>query len=275
MSAEWITSSVDFNLRQYGNMLRGGPPASYDPPNTPSRRSTVRTIGLIGGMSWESTVTYYQVINHEVGRRLGGLHSAPLVMHSVDFGPIEAMQHADDWAGCGRVLADAARSVEAAGADFVVLATNTMHRVADAIESAVDIPMLHIADATGARIESAGIERIALLGTRFTMEQDFYRGRLEERFGLEVLVPDEAGRDDVHRVIYGELCRGTVDSTSRARFVDIVAGLADRGAGGVILGCTEIGLLIGDDDVPVATFDTARIHAEAAVERALAPEKRP
>jgi aspartate racemase len=237
--------------------------------SNPNRETDVQTIGLIGGMSWESTVTYYQVINREVARRLGGFHSARIVMHSVDFGPIEAMQHDDDWEGCGRLLADAARSVEAAGADFLVLATNTMHRVADAIESAVSIPLLHIADATGERIRAAGIDRVALLGTRFTMEQEFYRGRLEQRFGLQVLTPDDAGRAEVHRVIYQELVHGTIDDGSRTRYVEIVNELAKQGAGGVILGCTEIGLLIGDDDVAVPTFDTARIHAVAAVDRAL------
>ena len=230
----------------------------------------MQTIGLLGGMSWESTVTYYQVINRTVAERLGGLHSARIVLHSVDFAPIEAMQHRDDWEACGRTLAEAARSLEAAGADFLVLATNTMHRVAPAIEAAVELPLLHIADATARRIQAAGIERVALLGTRFTMEQDFYRGRLEERSDLEVLIPDREARADVHRVIYGELCHGRVDDDSRARFVEIVDSLTARGAEGVILGCTEIGLLIGPDDVSVPTFDTARIHAESAAQRALA-----
>lgn len=229
----------------------------------------MQCIGLIGGMSWESTVTYYQVINRGIARARGGLHSAQLVMHSVDFAPLEAMQHKGDWSRIGTVLADAARSVEAAGADFVVLATNTMHEVAPAIEAAVRIPLLHIADATGQRIAERELRTVGLLGTRFTMERDTYRGRLRDRFALDVLVPDEPARAEVHRVIYEELCHGRIDDASRRRFVEIVERLADRGAEGVILGCTEIGLLIGDDDVPVPVFDTARIHAEAAVERAL------
>ena len=226
-------------------------------------------IGLLGGMSWESTVTYYQILNREVGRRLGGLHSARVILNSVDFAPIEAMQHADDWEGCGRELAEAARVVAGAGADFLVLATNTMHRVAPQIEAAIDIPLLHIADATGDRIRARGLHRVALLGTRFTMEQDFYRGRLASASDLDVLVPGDDDRDFVHRVIYEELCRGRIEDSSRRRFVEIVERLRADGAEGVILGCTEIGLLIGDDDVELPTFDTARIHAEAAVERAL------
>jgi len=229
----------------------------------------VKTIGLIGGMSWESTVPYYQVINRVVGERLGSLHSAKIALYSVDFHEIEQLQHAARWAESGAILADAARAVRRAGADFLVLCTNTMHKVAPQIEAAVDIPLLHIADATAARVTAAGMRTVGLLGTRFTMEQDFYRGRLEERHGLEVLTPPAEDRDLVHRVIYGELCLGQVLDGSRAAFRDVVAGLVTRGAQGVILGCTEIGLLLRPEDAPVPLFDTATIHAEAAAMYAL------
>jgi len=229
----------------------------------------VKTIGLIGGMSWESTVPYYQVINRVVGERLGSLHSARIALYSVDFHEIEQLQHAGRWAESGAILADAARAVRRAGADFLVLCTNTMHKVAPQIEAAVDIPLLHIADATAARVTAAGMRTVGLLGTRFTMEQDFYRGRLEERHGLEVLTPPAEARDVVHRVIYGELCLGQVLEGSRSAFRQVVDGLVERGAQGVILGCTEIGLLLKPEDAPVALFDTAAIHAEAAAEFAL------
>ena len=229
----------------------------------------MKTIGLIGGMSWESTVPYYQVINRVVGERLGSLHSAKIALYSVDFHEIEQLQHAARWAESGAILADAARAVRRAGADFLVLCTNTMHKVAPQIEAAVDIPLLHIADATAARVTAAGMRTVGLLGTRFTMEQDFYRGRLEERHGLEVLTPPAEDRDLVHRVIYGELCLGQVLDGSRAAFRDVVAGLVTRGAQGVILGCTEIGLLLRPEDAPVPLFDTAKIHAEAAAVYAL------
>ena len=229
----------------------------------------MRCIGLIGGMSWESTVTYYQVINREIARARGGLHSARIVMHSVDFAPLEAMQHADDWDGCATVLADAGRDLERAGADFLVLATNTMHRVAPQIQAAVRIPLLHIADATGRRIRQQGLRRVGLLGTRFTMEQDFYRGQLESKSGLDVLVPEDDDRTTVHRIIYGELCRGRVEPASRQAYVEVAARLVEAGAQGVIFGCTEIGLLLRPEDVNVPTFDTALIHAEAAAARAL------
>ena len=229
----------------------------------------MKTIGLIGGMSWESTVPYYQVINRVVGERLGSLHSARIALYSVDFHEIEQLQHAGRWAESGAILADAARAVRRAGADFLVLCTNTMHKVAPQIEAAVDVPLLHIADATAARVKGAGVTRVGLLGTRFTMEEDFYRGRLEGRHGLAVLVPPAGDRDLVHRVIYGELCLGQVLEGSRSAFRQVVAGLVERGAQGVILGCTEIGLLLKPEDSPVALFDTAAIHAEAAAEFAL------
>jgi aspartate racemase len=229
----------------------------------------MKTIGLIGGMSWESTVPYYQTINRAVGRCLGGLHSAKIALYSVEFDEIEKLQHAGKWEESGEILADAARAVRRAGADFIVLCTNTMHKVAPQIEAAVDVPLLHIADATAARVKGAGDTRVGLLGTRFTMEEDFYRGRLETRHGLSVLTPPAGDRDLVHRVIYGELCLGQVLEGSRSAFRQVVDGLVVRGAQGVILGCTEIGLLLKPEDAPVALFDTAAIHAEAAAEFAL------
>jgi aspartate racemase len=228
----------------------------------------MKTLGLIGGMSWESTVPYYRILNERVRERLGGLHSAKLVMHSVDFAQIEVLQRADDWETAGAVLAEAAHGLRAAGADAIVLCTNTMHLVAPAIEAAVDIPLLHIADATAARIRVAGLDSVALLGTRFTMERDFYRARIEAA-GIAVLTPDAADRGIVHRVIYDELCLGRILDGSRDAYRAIIAGLVARGAQGAILGCTEIGLLIGEDDAPVPLFDTARIHAEAAADWAL------
>ena len=229
----------------------------------------MKTIGLIGGMSWESTVPYYQTINRVIGRRLGGLHSAKVALYSVDFDEIEKLQHAGKWEESGEILADAARAVHRAGADFIVLCTNTMHKVAPQIEAAVDVPLLHIADATAARVKGAGVTRAGLLGTRFTMEEDFYRGRLEGRHGLSVLTPPADQRALVHGVIYRELCLGNVRAESRQAFRQVVIGLVERGAQGVILGCTEIGVLLRPEDAPVPLFDTAAIHAEAAAEFAL------
>jgi aspartate racemase len=231
----------------------------------------MKTIGLIGGMSWESTVPYYRAVNETVKARLGGLHSARLVLYSVDFHEIERLQHAGDWDTAGALLADAARALERAGADFLVLCTNTMHKVAAAIEAAVAIPLFHIADPTAARIKAAGVRKIGLLGTRFTMEQAFYKDRLQTRHGLEVLVPEAAERDIVHRVIYEELCLGTIRDESRAEYRTIMARLVERGAEAIILGCTEIMLLVGAEDASVPLFDTTAIHAEAAAEHALAP----
>ena len=229
----------------------------------------MKTIGLVGGMSWESTVPYYQVINRVVGKRLGGLHSAKVALYSVDFDEIEVLQREGRWEESGEILAGAARAVRRAGADFIVLCTNTMHKVAGQIEAAVDIPLLHIADATAERVKAAGLTRIGLLGTRFTMEEDFYRGRLEIRHGLSVLTPPADERALVHGVIYNELCLGNVRGESREALRRIVEALAARGAQGVILGCTEIGLLLRQDDAPVPLFDTAAIHAEAAADYAL------
>ena len=229
----------------------------------------MKTIGLIGGMSWESTVPYYQTINRVVAQRLGGLHSAKVALYSVDFDEIEKLQHAGGWEESGEILADAAKAVRRAGADFLVLATNTMHKVAAQIEAAVDIPLLHIADATAARVKAAGLTRVGLLGTRFTMEEDFYRGRLETRHGLSVLTPPAGQRALVHDVIYRELCLGNVRGESRQGFQQVVTDLVAREAQGVILGCTEIGLLLRSEDATVPLFDTATIHAEAAALYAL------
>jgi aspartate racemase len=230
----------------------------------------MKTIGLIGGMSWESTVPYYRSINEVVKQRLGGLHSARIVLYSVDFHDIERLQHAGDWAAAGALLADAARRVVAADADFLVLCTNTMHKVAPAIQAAVPtVPLLHIADGTAAQILTAGHTRVGLLGTRFTMEQDFYIQRLRDH-GLEVLVPDDAGRAEVHRVIYDELCLGRIVDTSRNAYLAQIDALVARGAQAVILGCTEISLLVGPADTAVPLFDTTAIHARAAAELALA-----
>ena len=229
----------------------------------------MRTLGLLGGMSWESTLPYYRIVNERVRERLGGLHSAKLVLYSVDFAEIEHLQHIGDWTTAGRVLADAAQSLERAGAEALVLCTNTMHCVLDAIEAAIRIPVLHIADATARRIRAQDIATTGLLGTRFTMEQAFYRGRLEAS-GLAVLTPDPQQRAQVHRIIYEELCLGTIRESSRETLREVMADLVARGAGSMILGCTEIGLLVGAGDTDVPVFDTARIHAEDAVDWALA-----
>ena len=222
----------------------------------------MKVLGLLGGMSWESSITYEQVINQEVRRRLGGTHSADLLLRSYDFAEIEALQEAGDWDGAGRRLADDARRLQDAGADAIVLCTNTMHVVAPAIEAAIDVPLLHIADATGAAIRAAGVERVALLGTRYTMEQPFLRDRL----GVEVVVPDEPDRTFVHDVIYGELVQGVVRPASKAAYLDVLDRLD---AEGVVAGCTEIELLLAADDLAVPFFPTARLHALAAVDFAL------
>ena len=228
----------------------------------------MRTLGLLGGMSWESTLPYYRIVNERVRERLGGLHSARLVLYSVDFAEIERLQHAGDWSGAGRVLADAAYALQRAGAEALVICTNTMHRVLDVVEPAIRMPVVHIADATARRVIAKGISKIGLLATRFTMEQDFYRGRLE-RNGLDVLVPNADERAEIHRIIYDELCLGVIRDDSREIYRTIMANLVARGAQGLILGCTEIGLLVGANDTTVPVFDTTRIHAEAAVDWAL------
>ena len=228
----------------------------------------MKTIGLLGGMSWESTELYYRWINAETRRLLGGLHSAPIAMVSVDFQPIEELQHRGDWAAAGAILSDKALQVEAAGADFLLICTNTMHHVADRVQAAISIPLLHIAEATAGRIKQAEMDTIGLLGTKFTMEQDFYKGRLEQK-GINVLVPSEKDRDIVHRVIYEELCLGNVRDSSRKEYLRIIDQLHAAGAQGVIEGCTEIVMLVQQAHTPVPLFDTTAIHAQQAVTEAL------
>jgi aspartate racemase len=232
----------------------------------------LKIIGLIGGMSWESTVPYYCQINESIKERLGGLHSARVILYSVDFHDIERLQHSGNWEAAGELLADAARSLESAGADFLVLCTNTMHKVASAIEAAVGIPLFHIADPTAAEIKQAGFSTVGLLGTRFTMEQDFYRDRLRERHGLRVLIPNPEDREIIHRVIYEELCLGKVVPESRVEYRRVMAELTAQGAEAIILGCTEISLLVGQQDSEVPLFDTTSIHARRAAEWALSAE---
>jgi aspartate racemase len=233
----------------------------------------LKTIGLIGGMSWESTIPYYRQINETVKERLGGLHSAKIILYSVDFHDVERLQHAGNWEAAGQLLAGAARALESAGADFLVLCTNTMHKVGPAIEAAVRIPLFHIADPTAAAIKQAGFTKVGLLGTRFTMEQDFYRDRLRERHGLHVLIPALEERDIIHRVIYNELCLGHVVPESRLQYRRIMADLAAQGAQAIILGCTEISLLVDQHDSAVPLFDTTGIHARQAAEWALSAER--
>jgi aspartate racemase len=230
----------------------------------------MKTLGLIGGMSWESSVPYYRLINEGIKARLGGLHSAKLVLYSVDFAEVEQLQAAGRWHEAGHMLAQAAQSLQAAGAQGLVLCTNTMHKVADAIESAVDLPLIHIADATAQAVQTANLQRVGLLGTRFTMEQDFYKARLQNAFGLDVLVPEPRDRDEVHRIIYQELCLGQVHGASRDIYRSVIQRLIGQGAQGIILGCTEIGLLVGANDSAVPLFDTTALHAQAAVDWMLA-----
>lgn len=230
----------------------------------------MKTIGLLGGMSWESTLGYYQAINEGVRQSLGALHSAKIAMYSVDFEPIEQLQHAGDWHQTASILVDAAQKVEAAGADFLLICTNTMHIVAPEVEASIGIPLLHIADATADALLAEGITTVGLLGTAFTMEQDFYKGRLSERYGLNVLVPNEGDRVTVHKVIYEELCLGRAEASSKAAYLSIIDRLAEQGAEAVILGCTEIGMLVAQSDTRVRLFDTTAIHAARAVNDALA-----
>ncbi|VVD92632.1 aspartate/glutamate racemase [Pandoraea iniqua] len=230
----------------------------------------MRTIGLIGGMSWQSSAEYYRIINETVQTRLGPLRSAEMLMFSVDFGPIERAQHEGRWDDAGVLLQQAAQRLEAGGAECVVLCTNTMHKLASFIEDAVSIPLLHVADPVGDAAKARGITCVGLLGTAFTMEQDFIKSRLRDKFGLDVLVPDAADREVVHRVIYDELCVGIVEDTSRAAYQDVMARLAARGAQAIVLGCTEISLLVKPEDNALLLLDTTALHANAAVEFALA-----
>ena len=230
----------------------------------------MKTIGLIGGMSWESSQEYYRIINETIKSRLGGLHSAKCILYSVDFAEIELMQRQGKWSEMGQVLADVAQNLETAVADLIVICTNTMHKVADNIQTHISIPLLHIADATAQRVKAANVQKIGLLGTRYTMEEDFYISRLVKNFGLDVIIPDTQEREIVHRVIFDELVVGDIRQTSKEQYLKIIDHLVKQGAQGVILGCTEIGLLIHPEDCQMPLFDTTRIHAEAAVEFALA-----
>lgn len=229
----------------------------------------MKTLGLLGGMSWESTQTYYRLLNQQVAQRLGGLHSAKVILDSLDFADVEVLQWEEQWEALADLLVKHALRVEAAGADGLIIATNTMHRVAPQVEAALSIPLLHIADATAQALREDGVQIVGLLGTRFTMEQAFYRERLETQ-GITVLVPNDTQREEVHQIIYQELCRGVLDKNSRAAYLDVVEDLHRRGATGVILGCTEIGLLIKQHDTTVALYDTTLLHAKRGVEWALA-----
>lgn len=229
----------------------------------------MKTIGLIGGMSWESTVVYYQLLNRGARERLGGLHSAKLLLWSFDFADIEAMQAKGDWDGATNAMIDAARALERGGADCVIICTNTMHKMADAVQQSVDIPLIHIADATAMAIKASGAEKPLLLATRYTMEQDFYRGHLRDRHGVETMVPDEVGRTLVHDIIYNELCQGIIRKDSKKTYLEIIQRAQQQGADGVIFGCTEVGLLIAQADFALPAFDTTALHAGAALDFAL------
>lgn len=255
-------------LRGFDAALKTSPMTSPEVTRT-RQEFALKMIGLIGGMSWESTVPYYCQINEFIKERLGGLHSAKLILYSVDFHEIERLQRLGDWAGAGALLAHAARALQGAGADLLVLCTNTMHKVASVIESAVEIPLLHIADPTADEIKRAGFTRVGLLGTSFTMEGAFYSDRLRERHGLQVLIPEPSDREIIHRVIYQELCLGQLLPASRTEYRRIMSELSLQGAQAIILGCTEIALLVNSEDATVPLFDTTRIHARAAAQWAL------
>jgi aspartate racemase len=226
----------------------------------------MKTVGLLGGMSWESTVGYYRAINEGVKNKLGGLHSAQIAMVSVDFGPIEKLQHQGDWEGTALILVEAAKRIEAAGADFLLICTNTMHKVAPQIEQAITIPILHIADATAETLIRNNMKTVGLLGTAFTMEQDFYKGRLEDKYGLKVIIPNADDRKIVHNVIYNELCLGKTELTSKHEYLRIISELSLNGAEAIILGCTEISMLVKQSDTNVPLYDTTEIYARKAVE---------
>jgi len=229
----------------------------------------MKRIGLIGGMSWESSIEYYRIINQKVREALGGVHSAKSVMVSLDFGEIEELQMKGDWEEATQVMIQSAREVERGGADFLLICTNTMHLMAEEVQAGIDIPLLHIADATARAVKEQGLKSVGLLGTRFTMEKEFYRGRLEKMHTLKVVVPNQAGRELVHNVIYDELVQGVIKDDSRQGYKEVIQDLVNEGAEGIVLGCTEIGLLVKEDDVPVPIFDTMEIHALAAVDAAL------
>jgi aspartate racemase len=229
----------------------------------------MKTIGLLGGMSWESTIGYYKAINEGIKTSLGGLHSAKIAMYSVDFDPIEKLQHQGNWQDTALILTDAAKKIQKAGADFLIICTNTMHKVAPEIESAIDIPLLHIADATAEVLIKNNIKTVGLLGTAFTMEETFYKGRLQNKFGLTVLVPNQVDRQIIHHTIYNELCLGKLVKSSKIEYLRIIESLANNGADAVILGCTEIGMLIKQSDTTITLLDTTYIHAQKAVQRAI------
>lgn len=229
----------------------------------------MKTIGLIGGMSWESTVTYYQTINRAVNAKLGGLHCAKIVLHSVEFSEIAALQSSDDWQTMGETLQNAAINLQISGADCVLICTNTMHKVADQVAEGINVPLIHIADATAEQLKKDGLTKVGLLGTKFTMQQDFYKSRLTELHGIQVITPNETQMDEIHRIIYDELCQGEISESSKQTYLAIIGDLGQSGAQGVILGCTEIGLLVAQQDVDIPLYDTALIHALCAVDFAL------
>lgn len=229
----------------------------------------MKTIGLIGGMSWESSLEYYRIINKDINKKLGGLHSAKILMYSVDFHEIEKLQHQGNWKEATKMMIEAAKNLENGGADFVIICTNTMHKMADDVQGNIKIPLIHIADPTAEKIKSKKLKKVGLLGTKFTMEEDFYKGRLINKYGLDVIVPDDSDRQIVHNVIYNELCLGKINQSSKREFTKIIDKLVDNGAEAVILGCTEIPLLIEQKDTKVLLLDTTRIHAESAVEYSL------
>jgi aspartate racemase len=229
----------------------------------------MKTIGMIGGMSWESSLEYYRIVNETIKIRLGGFHSAKCILYSVDFEEVERLQHLGDWDELTRLMIDAARRLEGAGADFLIICTNTMHKMADEVQEVIRIPILHIVDVTAEAIRANEEMRVGLLGTKFTMEQDFYKGRLRDKHGLEVLIPGEEERQVVHDILYSELCLGDIKELSKGKFKNIIQNLVDRGAQGVILGCTEIPLIVSQDDYAIPVYDTTRLHAQAAVDFAL------
>jgi aspartate racemase len=229
----------------------------------------MKIMGMIGGMSWESSLEYYRIVNELVKEKLGGFHSAKCILYSVDFDEVEKLQHQGDWDELTRLMEDAARRLEKAGAEFVVICTNTMHKMADDVQGAINIPVLHIVDVTAEAIKANGQTRVGLLGTKFTMEQDFYKGRLKEKHGLDVLIPNEEERQAVHDILYSELCMGEIKEISKEKFKSVIQNLVGRGAQGVILGCTEIPLIVNQDDYTIPVYDTTRLHAQAAVDFAL------
>ena len=229
----------------------------------------MKTIGMIGGMSWESSLEYYRIMNQAVKEKLGGFHSAPCILYSVDFDDVEKLQHQGDWESLTRLMIEAAQRVKKAGADFLVICTNTMHKMADEVQRAIQIPLLHIADVTGGAVKANGQSRVGLLGTKFTMEQDFYKGRLQEIHGIDVLIPEDKERQVIHDILYNELCLGEIKELSKGKFQSIIQNLVKRGAQGVILGCTEIPLIVRQEDYEIPLYDTTALHSRAAVDFAL------